>query len=184
MLGGKLILKGLLGAIFLSGAISFPSIALSADKIGVVGAANSYVGAVSKDKKKRDLALGADIFFNDTIVTDAKGNAQLLFIDKSALTVGPNAKLVIDKFVYNPQTGNGGITLKGSKGAFRFIGGALSKKKAVKIKTPVGTIGIRGGIAMVDINPSTGASEATFIYGQEMTFQNQAGVTQTVTEPG
>lgn len=156
----------------------------AADRIGVIGAANQSVFALDDDKNKRDLKLGDDIFFKETIGTNETGNAQLLFVDRSALTVGPNSSVIVDEFIYNPAESSGNMVMRGTKGTFRFIGGALSKKEAVKIKTPVGTIGIRGGIAIVSINPASGATNATFVYGEAMTFRNLAGMAQTVTDTG
>lgn len=153
-------------------------------KIGVVGAVNQSLSATDANSKDRKLALGNDVFFNDTLKTDASGKAQLMFIDKSALTVGPNSSVKIDKFVYNPADSTGELTMRGTKGAFRFIGGALSKKKPVEFKTPVGTIGIRGGIAIVEINPTNGATNATFLYGEKMTFQNLKGQISETTNAG
>lgn len=157
---------------------------LQKQKVGVVGAVNQTLAAMDESKVSRILALGKDVFFNDAISTDGSGNAQLMFLDKSALTIGPNASVVVDKFVYNPVDGGGELTMRGTKGAFRFIGGALSKKQEVKFKTPVGTIGIRGGIAIVEINPTSGATNATFLYGDKMTFQNLAGQKQETTNSG
>ncbi len=154
----------------------------SADRIGVVGAANDAVYATASEGEKRTLKLGNDIFFKDKVTTDAKGNAQLMFVDKSALTVGPNSLVTIDEFVYNPATNSGNMVMQGTKGTFRFIGGALSKKDAVKIKTPVGTIGIRGGILDVNINPETNAVDITKVYGIEATFQDLNGVVTAISD--
>ncbi|MCE3233721.1 MAG: hypothetical protein K0R98_1978, partial [Rickettsiaceae bacterium] len=167
--------------------LSFVLLATSAnagDRIGVIGAANRNITAVSADSAKRDLKLGDNIYFKDTVSADATGNAQLLFVDKSALTVGANSSVVIDEFVYNPATSSGNLVMRSTKGTFRFIGGALSKKDEVQLKTPVGTIGIRGGIAIVKIDGATGATNATFVYGDKMTFKNLAGEMQSVTNKG
>jgi len=66
---------------------------------------------------------------------------------------------------------------------FRFVGGALSKKKAVTFKTPVATIGIRGGIGVITVDAETGKTDAAFLYGTEMTVTNSTGTVQT-TVPG
>ncbi|MCD6035049.1 MAG: hypothetical protein K0R63_790 [Rickettsiales bacterium] len=165
--------------------ICYTSAAEAADKVqvGVMGAVNPNV-SIKDGTNPRALTIGNEIYFKETISTDAKGTAQLLFLDKSALTVGNNASVTIDEFVYDPSRSGGELVIKGAKGAFRFIGGALSKENAVKIKTPVSTIGIRGGIVLVDINPDTGATNATFVYGKEMTITNLAGQTERVTNPG
>jgi hypothetical protein len=170
----------LLASVSILGASS----AFAAGRIGVLGAANQHITGLGEGAEKRDLKLGDDIYFKDTISADKTGNAQLLFVDKSALTVGPNSSVTIDEFVYNPATSSGNMVVNSTKGTFRFIGGALSKKDAVQIKTPVGTIGIRGGIAIVKIDPVSGATNATFVYGDKMTFQNMAGQMQAVTDKG
>ncbi len=172
--------------VFISCFITFlPFTANSAlQKIGVVGAANQSLSAIGGNKETRQLKLGDDIFLNDTIITNTSGKAQLLFLDKSALNVGPNSSIVVDKFVYNPAESGGEFTMRSTKGAFRFIGGALSKKQEVKLKTPVGTIGIRGGIFQSDTNPTTGATTATYIYGEQLSMTNSQGVSTQVTDQG
>jgi hypothetical protein len=158
--------------------------AAKTDRIGVIGAANDHITVTAEDKTERQVKLGDSIFYKETVSADATGNAQLLFVDKSALTVGPNSSVVIDEFVYNPATSSGNMVMRGTKGTFRFIGGALSKQNEVKLKTPVGTIGIRGGIAIVKIDANTGATNATFVYGDKLTFQNLAGDIKTITDKG
>jgi len=146
----------------------------STPRVGVAGAVNYSVTAKAA-RAIRTLKIGSDIFFEETIITDATGNTQLLFIDKSALMIGPNSRVVIDKFIYNPADSTGDLTISVTKGTLRFIGGALSKKKHVKIKTPVSTIGIRGGIVMVEVGPN-GETSAAFLYGLEMYVKNDAGI--------
>jgi hypothetical protein len=160
-----------------------PLFAGLSQKIGVVGAVNPDLLAKHKETKARKpLVLGNAVFFEDTIITDKNGTAQILFIDKSALTIGPNSHIVIDKYVYNPATSTGELVINAAKGTLRFVGGALSKKNPVKIKTPEATIGIRGGIGMVNVKPGR-PTNAVFIYGHEMTLKNVAGVT-TLKTPG
>lgn len=163
-------------ALILSTALT--TSAFAATKVGVAGAVNPEVRAKDVDGVERPLKVGDEIYLNDTITTTGKGAAQLMFLDKSALTISPNATVKIDEFVYNPQTNDGVMTLNSAKGAFRFIGGALTKKKPVKIKTPTSTIGIRGGIADV----SNG--NAVFIYGEQMSVTDQNGNTLTTSEFG
>ncbi|MDA0780718.1 MAG: FecR domain-containing protein [Rickettsiales bacterium] len=157
---------------------------VAAEKIGIVGAVNENITSIDSDGNKRNMNIGDQVFFKETIKSDSTGNGQLMFMDKSALTIGPNSSVVIDEFVYNPDNSSGNLIMRGTKGTFRFIGGALSKNNAVKIKTPVGTIGIRGGIAIVDINPINGATNATFVYGDVLTFENLAGDMQSINDRG
>ncbi len=156
--------------------------ALSAIKIGVVGAADDSVRVLSAEGKERKVSLGDDIFQDDTVKTDGNGKAQLVFKDRSTITINENSEIKIDKYVYNGSD-NDEMGIKSVKGAFRFIGGALSKKKSVNIKTPVATIGIRGGIVDTSIN-AEGQTDAVFLYGDQMSMTNLAGQTEITTEYG
>ena len=66
------------------------------------------------------------------------------------------------------------------QGVFRFVGGSISKRKAVTITTPSSAITIRGGIMMVAVDPAE--TRATFLYGQAMTVTSH-GKSQIVTGP-
>lgn len=173
--------KTLATALALSSALTCS--ALAATKVGVIGAANPQVFATSESGSERALKVGDDVFLNDALRTDGKGSAQLMFLDRSALTISPGSTVVIDKFVYDPAAKDGSMTLNSAKGAFRFIGGALTKKKAVNIKTPVSTIGIRGGIVDTHVEAG-GQTDAVFLFGKEMTMTNAQGQTSSTTQFG
>jgi len=65
------------------------------------------------------------------------------------LTIGPNSNLVIDDFVYNPNAGGGRFAASLTKGALRFVGGQISHTAGATINTPVASLGIRGGAALI-----------------------------------
>jgi len=67
----------------------------------------------------------------------------LQFNDQSNLTVGPSSQVRLDKFVHDPNKGAGDVAIEASRGAFRFVTGSQNQG-SVKIKTPSGTMGIRG----------------------------------------
>lgn len=56
-------------------------------------------------------------------------------------------------------------TIKVAKGAFRFISGG-SSKEAIRIRTPLSTIGVRGTVVDVYVQPGTGATHAVLISGR------------------
>ena len=130
----------------------------------------------------RILRVGVNVVGNERIVTTASGQAQMLFLDESALTIGPNAEVVLDEFVYDPDRKTGKLVLAATKGLFRLVGGRISKTNPVVLKTPTATIGIRGGIAIVNVSP-TGPTVATFLFGQGMQVTS-GGVTKEVVRPG
>jgi hypothetical protein len=160
---------------------TLPAGSASPREIGVTSAVVPQATGTPPDLPPRVLEVGADVVADERIVTGAIGKTQLLFQDGSALTVGSNADLVLDEFVYDPGTGTGHIALSASKGLLRFVGGRISKTAPVAIRTPAATIGVRGGITMVSIGAAS--VSARFLFGQEMTVTAN-GETVRVTRPG
>ena len=91
-------------------------------------------------------AVGTSLQMGVALRTGPKSRLQVTFKDNSTLTLGENAKVTVDKFVYNPQKSTGALALNSAHGAFRFAGGKLEqmKNKKVTITTPSATLGIRG----------------------------------------
>jgi hypothetical protein len=89
------------------------------------------------------LSAGSGVHSNETVKTGNSGQAGMRFLDESHLNVGPSSSVRLDKFVYDPNKGAGSVVIEGARGAFRFSTGAQNKGD-VKIKTPSGTLGIRG----------------------------------------
>ena len=58
-----------------------------------------------------------------------------------------------------------GLTLR--RGLLRFVGGTISKKKPVRVTTPVGVLGVRGGIALIEVIDQD-TVEATFLFGEDL----------------
>lgn len=151
-------------------------------EIGVAAAVNPDAESTPPSRETRVLNVGHNVFHNEVIRTSAKGQAQMLFADQSALTIGPNSEVVLDEFLYDPETKTGKIALSATKGLFRLVGGRISKTTPVTLRTPTATIGIRGGIAFVGVQP-TGATNATFLFGHSMSVSNENG-TQVARRPG
>ena len=127
------------------------------------------------------LRIGIDVQANELITTNANDRAHLVFLDGSSLTVGPNAQLTIDRFVFDPNTKTGELAINASKGVLRLVGGKISKNTPITITTPASTIGIRGGITILDVKPSQ--TNSIFVFGKDMTVKG-AGPPQVATRPG
>jgi hypothetical protein len=83
------------------------------------------------------------VYFNDLLQSNATGIGQFEFVDGTKLAMGPNASIVIDKFVYKGGQTLQRLGIETAKGAFRFISGR-SGSSAYSIVTPAGTLGVRG----------------------------------------
>jgi hypothetical protein len=98
-------------------------------RVGIDSAVNPAAMGIPPGALPRRLVLGQDVVFNERITTEAGGQTQILFVDESTLSVGPNANMVIDQFVYDPNTGAGKFAASLTRGVFRFVGGKLSKQE-------------------------------------------------------
>ncbi|WP_296343963.1 FecR domain-containing protein [Reyranella sp.] len=150
-------------------------------RVGVTSATDGDPLGKPPSANERILRIGIDVQANELITTRANDRAHLMFLDGTSLTVGPNAQLTIDRFVYDPNSKTGDLAISASKGVFRLVGGRISKTNPITITTPSSTIGIRGGITLVDAEAVRTIS--TFVFGTNMTV-SAAGRTETVTRPG
>ena len=152
-----------------------------ADKVGVAAAVEPDAFSSLSGTPNKQLNIGKSIFYNERINTTASGLVQVLLVDGSTFTVGPNSDLVIDKFVYDPRKKTGEMVATFSKGTMRFIGGKLSKNAGgVKVNTPAGALAIRGGM----FQGSTSRGIYSFLYGHSLTLTGRNGHSETIFEPG
>ena len=110
--------------------------ALAAGGVGVTSAADGDPLGKPPNENERILRIGIDVQANELITTGATDRAHLVFLDGSSLTVGPDARLTIDKFVYDPNSKSGALAINASQGVFRFVGGKISKTAPVTVTTP------------------------------------------------
>jgi hypothetical protein len=153
----------------------------AAAKVGVTSATDGDPLGKPPAEAERVLRIGIDVQANELITTNANDRAHLVFLDGSSLTVGPDAQLTIDKFVFDPSTKTGELAINASKGVLRLVGGKISKGQPITITTPSSTIGIRGGITIMDVKANQ--TDSTFVFGKDMTVRG-AGQTQVATRPG
>jgi hypothetical protein len=117
-------------------------------RVGVASAVKENVSAFADGETPRPLIIGEDVFFNERVVTTKVSSAVLQFRDRSTLEVGPNATLVINRSVYNPVESVSEKTITVVAGAFRFVSGVAVKSSQTDIRTPAGTLGIRGSVVI------------------------------------
>ena len=113
-----------------------------------IGQVSLYEGNAVIDRKEgesKEVEKDLDVFSYDTVKT-GKGKVGIEFIDNTRVDVTEHSKLVIDEFVYDPNTKTGKLSLKAKLGTVRYASGQIAKnsKQNVQITTPTATIGVRG----------------------------------------
>jgi hypothetical protein len=109
------------------------------------------IGKVTKVQNQaqvgsRTAGVGTPVNQNDRIRTGPKARLQITFVDGTVFTVGENASVVIDQYVYNPATSTGRMAVRSASGALRFTTGKLHdmRNKKVTVKTPYAALAVRG----------------------------------------
>lgn len=146
--------------------------AYSETKIGVAAAVKNQV----QGGNSRSIAVGASVFANERIRTGDAATAQFMFLDKTVMSMGPKAELVLDKYVYNPERGSGQVVVNAVQGTMRFVTGSQNPTN-YQIKTPVATLGIRGTV--VDLKVTTDQTFIGVIEGS-LTIRMLDGTTLTI----
>ena len=137
---------------------------------------------------KLNSTTGSTIESMDTVRTEL-GRTSIEFIDETRVDVTENSKLVIDEFVYDPNTKTGSVSLKASLGTVRYASGQIAKnsRQNVKISTPTAVIGVRGtdfsmtvdetGSSTIILLPSCTiiANERVCVTG-EISVENDVGI--------
>lgn len=91
----------------------------------------------------RTLVVGADIFMGDVVKTGPSGLVQIKFSDNTELVVGPRSSLTIEDYLLREDGSAGKLVVNTLAGTYRFVTGNAPKDRYL-IKTPTGTIGVRG----------------------------------------
>ena len=119
-----------------------------AKDVGIASAVTNDVRLKNPgDAQQHAAKVREPIALAEQVSTAAASRLQILLLDKSTFSIGANAQLTIDRFVFDPDQ-KSNFTATVAKGAFRFMSGSRGHGEATSIKTPVASIGIRG--TMVD----------------------------------
>ena len=109
--------------------------------IGVVGATSGIVKT-----ETRELKPGDKIYLNETIYAGVDSGTQILLLDQSTFTIGEDSEVIMDTFVFDPDTNDGKIVASVKQGSLKVISGLISKNNPdnLTVEVPEGTLGSRG----------------------------------------
>ena len=95
--------------------------------------------------------VGDLVYRGDIIQTGPDGKLGVGFTDGSSFNVSANARMELNEFVYDPHGHSNASLMSLTKGTFTFIAGEVAHTGNMNVKTPVGTMGIRGTAPRVEI---------------------------------
>ena len=142
----------IVAALFLIISVAMPALAQTKRPVSGVVAASSGEVQVSYttedgDNIGRIAGIGDPIYLNDVIRTGPGTKLQILLKDQTVFSIGPDAELIFDEFIYDPSGEiEPALTATVKKGVFKFISGKISSLQpdAMKLNLPNTTASIRG----------------------------------------
>lgn len=92
------------------------------------------------------MRLGAPVYVGDVVETGSDGSFGITFTDDTRISGGPNTRLELKSFRYEPVAGEFSSIIDMLKGSILYISGAIARlaPDAAKVETPRGTIAVRG----------------------------------------
>lgn len=96
-------------------------------------------------EQTRRLKRRSPIYDVDKVKTEANSKTQLRMTDGGMIALKENSELLISNYEFNAADQSGSVVMELVKGGLRSVTGAIKSDKGnYQLKTPVGSIGIRG----------------------------------------
>lgn len=89
----------------------------------------------------------------DTVITGATGRVGMTMIDNARLSAGPNSRIELTQFRFDPTTQEGEFVTDVQRGTLAIVSGHIAKssRDAMKVKTPTTILGVRGTTLAVKV---------------------------------
>jgi hypothetical protein len=115
----------------------------------VSGQVSVWRNNVQHTAKPGDLLEQADV-----LTTGANSSVGVTFIDNSRLSAGPNTRIELKQFRFDPTTNNGEFLADMQRGTLAVVSGQIAKRspEAMKVKTPTTILGVRGTTFAVKVD--------------------------------
>ncbi len=113
---------------------------------GLTLMARGNVTATATDtRQSRDLSRKAPVFNIDQVSTGSQSQAQFRMLDGALLALQSDTELLISEYKAGSATEQGSVVMELVKGSLRTVTGSIKGEAGnYQLKTPVGSIGIRG----------------------------------------
>jgi hypothetical protein len=126
-------------------AFAGPALALDRPAVGHVKTVKGEA-TVSTDGQVVNAQPGTPLHAGSVLSTKGASSMGVVFGDNTLMSFGPNTVLTVDEYLYEPGAGQLRLGARIGKGTLNYVSGAIARLQpdAVTVKTPSGTIGVRG----------------------------------------
>ena len=152
--------------------------------VGTITSISGNATVTHPDGTTSTLNSGDTVNMGDKLQTSAHGHIGVDFADDTQFSMSENSSLVVDNYVYDPQShSSAGYSILA--GAFQYVSGLIAKKDPdnVNIETPYGGIGIRGTEFTLRCDPQLNRCELDLIHGSVAVTNKQSNAITTISAP-
>jgi len=109
---------------------------------------------IERGAERLSVRPGMPVQQSDRVVTGADGTVGITFADNSLLSIGPDSRFAIARYVFDSTTHAGQFDSTLSKGSLAVISGKMVKQspEAMKVRTPSSIMGVRGTEFVVKVD--------------------------------
>lgn len=109
---------------------------------------------VERNGGKAKAVIGGLVYQNDVIETADDGAVGITFNDNTVFSTGPNSRVSMEEFQFNPVTLKGSFLANLSRGTLSVVSGDIARgsPSAMRIQTPAAILGVRGTRFLVRVN--------------------------------
>ena len=134
-------------SVFSTGAAADPA------SIGKAKIVNGRV-TVIRGATKLTVKVGDALNEHDVFETGPDGSIGLTFIDNTSFSIGPNSRVAIDTYFFDPKNLKGHLLAQIKKGTMMVRSGELTRQQpgSVQVKTPRTVLGVRGTTFVVSVD--------------------------------
>lgn len=122
-----------------------------------IGQVKLTMGQVSLQRNGKLIPAKAGLLVEaaDIIITGKNGRVGITFTDNSRFAAGPNSRIELSRYIFNPTTHEGEFETKVERGTLAVVSGNIAKhrKDAMKVRTPSSVLGVRGTKFLVKVTP-------------------------------
>lgn len=124
-----------------------------AQDIGQVKVARGAVH-VERGGQLLPVRVGGGIQPSDTVVTGTDGAVGITFADNTMMSAGPNSRVAIDRFWFDPTTHAGAFDTSVKRGTLSVVSGKIARNApdAMRVSTPAAILGVRGTEFFVQVD--------------------------------
>ncbi len=128
---------------------------ISSPTVAEIGRIKSSIGIATVQRGTTHIPAtsGQGLLPGDWLETGKDGRISLTFIDNTRFAVGPNSRIGLSTFEYNPTTERGSFVTQVERGSIAVVSGRISHsgRDAMQLRTDDSVLGVSDAEVIVEV---------------------------------